>query len=185
MSEQIATVDTHKLKYGKHHEPIESRGVLFGLHLWELVALGVSIIMLIGVAMPYYFDALATLRGRECSNRLTLVANCLAYLAEENGTKPGEQICHEFQLNELLERVQGGELIRFDQKSPPYFKVGAEPDCVDVGDHTYHLRLGEDGKIIPPTCSLAEGEEGERNRRRGLHVCDMEQVNGKLELPES
>ncbi len=153
-----------------------------GLELWEIGVLAIAVGLIAFVAIPNYFYSLKEMRGQECSSRLTLLANCLKYLAEENNTQPGEKICEQFDLNELLERVQ----MRTDEQSFTiprggwYYKVGAEPDCADVGDHYYTLTLGADGEIVPPTCTLGT----EENRKLGLHVCDMSKVDGKLDLGE-
>jgi len=161
----------------RNDEKMEKRTIL-GLELWEVVCLIISALLIALIAIPNYFDALFMWRGVECSSRLTLAANCLTYLANKNHTKPGEKICELFELNEVMEKAQGGSVVRLDKSNPPYFKLGAEPDCVDVGDYTYSLFLGQDGKIVIPTCSLGEGPEGEKNRERGLHVCDLSKVNG-------
>ncbi len=157
----------------------KTTNTFFGLALWEIIALALSVVLIAFIAIPNYFSALETLRGRECSHRLTLMADCLTYLAERHDTQPGEQICELFELNELLERVQGGEMIRFDTSIPAYYKVGAEPDCIDVGDHQYSLILGEDGKVQPPTCTL--GDEP-RFENTDLHQCDMSLVDGELDV---
>jgi hypothetical protein len=153
---------------------------------WEIAALGIAFTLVIFFSIPNFFGALSDLRGEECSRRLTLAGNCLQYLAEQNQTKPGEQICQLFDLNQLLERAQrGGSLLSSSGRYIVFYKIGVEPDCADVGDHQVNLTLGKDGKIIPPTCSLAEGENGERYRSKGLHVCDMEAVTGDLGINQS
>ncbi|MEW6238505.1 MAG: hypothetical protein AB1656_24225 [Candidatus Omnitrophota bacterium] len=158
----------------------EEKRTILGLQLWEIVCLAISALLIALIAIPNYFDALFMWRGVECSARLTLAANCLTYLANKNHTKPGEKICELFELNEIMEKSQGGAVIRLDKSNPPYFKLGAEPDCIDVGDYKYSLILGQDGKIVIPTCSLGEGPAGEKNRKRSLHICDVSKVDGVL-----
>ncbi|MBZ0256094.1 hypothetical protein K8I31_08535 [bacterium] len=153
---------------------------------WELAALGIAFALIIFFAIPNFFGALSNLRGEECSRRLTLAANCLQYLADQNQTKPGEQICQLFDLNQLLERAQrGGSLLSSSGRYIVFYKIGVEPDCADIGDHQVTLTLGPDGKVVPPTCSLARGESGEKYRRKGLHVCNMEEVTGDLGINQS
>ncbi len=151
--------------------------IFFGLEIWEIGAIFIALSLIAFVAIPNYFYALKELRGEECSSRLTMLANCLQYLADKNETKPGEKICEQFDINELLEQVQGSTMDVFTAHQGGWFyKVGAEPDCADVGDHSYSLYLGADGQIIPPTCSLGS----ESNQELGLHTCDMSKVTGEL-----
>ncbi len=152
----------------------------------EIIALGIAFVLVIFFAVPNFFGALSDLRGEECSRRLTLAANCLQHLAIKNQTKPGEQICQLFDLNQILERVQrGGSLISTSGRYIVFYKIGVEPDCADTGNHKVTLTLGDDGKIIPPVCSLAEGDDGETYRQNKLHVCLMEHVTGDLGLNAS
>ncbi len=120
----------------------------------EIIVLAVSFCLVAFVAIPSFLQALYEIRGRECSARLELIYNILADIAEERGTKPGEEICQEFDIN-----------VRLDQMKA-FIKVGAEPDCPDVGDFVVNLRLGEDGRPIPPTCTLGDRPD---SIRKGLH----------------
>ena len=174
MNESISTtVQTVKTQ--------RSNPSFLGLDFWELGVLGLSIVLLAGVALPNYFKALEELRGKDCTKNLTLLANCLQYLADKNGTKPGEKICEIFDLNEALEKVQiGWETTLNYHVNTTFYKIGSEPDCADVGDHSYSLLLGEDGKVVPPTCSLASGKKREWYKKNMLHVCDTTKVNGKI-----
>lgn len=156
------------------------------LGVWEISALSLAFVLIIFGAIPNFFGALSDLRGEECSRRLTLAANCLQNLANINETKPGEQICQLFDLNQLLENAQrGGSLLSSSGRYIVFYKIGVEPDCADVGNHKVTLTLGADGKIVPPVCSLAEGDDGEEYRSKGLHVCNMENVTGNLGFKQS
>ncbi|MDP8245393.1 MAG: hypothetical protein P9L94_15015 [Candidatus Hinthialibacter antarcticus] len=156
------------------------------LSVWEVIALTLAFVLIVFGAIPNFFGALSDLRGEECSRRLTLAGNCLQNLANKNDTKPGEQICQLFDLNQLLENTQrGGSLISSSGRYIVFYKIGVEPDCADVGNHQVTLTLGADGKIVPPVCSLAQGEDGEKYRSKGLHVCDIEHVTGDLGLTPS
>ncbi|RJP24387.1 MAG: hypothetical protein C4527_18925 [Candidatus Omnitrophota bacterium] len=160
-------------------ERIQKRHGLLGLELWEIGAILLAISLIAFVAIPNYFYTLKELRGNECSSRLTLLANCLQYLADKNETKPGEKICEQFDLNELLEQVQNKQSFALAQGGW-YYKVGAEPDCAGVGDHHYSLYLGADGSIVTPTCTMGT----ETNVELGLHACDLTKVTGKLGIFE-
>ena len=127
------------------------------------------------------FTALETLRGKECSRRLLLVANCLKALAQQNGTKPGEKICEPLDLNYALDVAQGAMSIKGDfTYIPAFFRFGTEPDCPGIGDHVYNLNLDENGNIIPPRCTRIDGPRGEYFREHNLHVCDLSKVDGKI-----
>lgn len=147
------------------------------LEKWEIAVLVISFCLVAFVAMPNYFNSLDALRGDECSDKLTLLATTLHELAERNGTGPGERICEQFDLNEALEKAQGGGMIATAGNLPMYYKVGAEPDCPDTaGNHHYSLIMGSDGRIVPPTCTLGEGKSGNYYRERGLHIARMNEV---------
>jgi len=150
------------------------------LKKWEVILLGLAFFLIAFVAMPNYFHALETLRGESCSAKLTLLANCVQHLANQNDTQPGKKVCELFDLNELLEQVQGGGSINLQEGDlPMYFKIGTEPDCPEPsGDYTVELFLDEEGNIIPPRCSLAQGEDGEYFVENGLHVANMNKVDG-------
>jgi hypothetical protein len=154
--------------------------LLAKMQLWEIVALVVAFSLIAFVALPNYFDSLEAMRGRECSDRLTLVANCLTYLAKQNNTQPGEKICELFDLNEVLALAQGVTYQLGETNTWLYYKVGAEPDCAGEGDHTVSLYLGADGEIVEPTCSIAHGEDGEYYQNRGLHTCNLANVTGEI-----
>lgn len=163
-----------------HEDSNPGRGFL-SLEWWEIGVIALSLGMIAFVAIPNYFSALDTLRGKECSRRLQLVANSLAYLAKTNNIQPGEKICEPLDLNRALDLAQGALSVKGDLTyTPAFFRYGTEPDCADNGDHIYNFVLGEDGQIVPPRCSLAEGPDGEYYRERGLHVCDMEKVDGNI-----
>lgn len=168
--------------------PQRKKGLFKGISLkpWELGLLLLSFILVAFMAVPNFLHALAELRGQECNNRLVLLANCLEVLAERNNTQPGEKICELFDLNEMLIAAQRGSFVQTErERATVFYKIGAEPDCPDIhGEHHFEksLYLGEDGNIVLPTCSLAEGEAGRANRERGWHVCDPDQVTGELKL---
>lgn len=146
---------------------------------WELGALGLAFCLIVFGTIPNFFGALSELRGEECSRRLTLAGNCLKHLAIQNQTEPGGKICEVFDLNQLLERVQrGGSYLGGSGTTVVYYKINVEPDCADAGDHSVSLILGDDGEIVPPSCSMADDDFA----ARGLHVCDMSQVTGDLGL---
>lgn len=149
---------------------------------WEIGALVIAFLLIALVAMPNYFNSLEELRGQECSERLTLVANCLKYLADQNETKPNEKICELFDLNEILTLAQGVTYQLGETNAWLYYKVGAEPDCAGEGDHHVSLYLGADGQIVAPTCTLGSGPEGKVFREKGLHVCDMARVDGNIHM---
>lgn len=156
------------------------------LKRWETGVLLLSFFLIVFVAIPNFLHALTDFRGVECSNRLTLMANALKFLAERNNTQPGEQICELFELNELLVQIQRGSFIALQQaRFTTYYKAGSDPDCPNIhGKHIFEqsLILGEDGEIVPPQCALAHGPRGEFFRKRGWHVCDMSRVTGEIEL---
>ena len=159
----------------------KSPALLFGLYVWEVVVLALCFMLLAGIAIPNYFKALEAMRGTECSSRLTLVGNCLKYLADRNGTKPGEKICELFDLNETLELAQGGSLINIGSSVPFYYRVGAEPDCPGTGNHGISLYLAADGQIVAPTCTRAfEPKLGAYFKERGLHFCNLSKVTGDI-----
>jgi hypothetical protein len=147
---------------------------------WEIGALIVAFSLVAFVALPSYLDSLSDLRGKDCATKLTLVANCLQFLAEKNGTQPGEKICETFDLNEILALAQGVTYQVGETNRWLYYKVGANPDCLDGGAHEISLILGEDGKVQIPTCSLMDSEKGEDFRAKGLHVCDIANVTSEI-----
>lgn len=166
-------------------EPQSARSsFLVNLKTWEIVALALSFILIAFVAIPNYFGYLDTVRGKESSNRLTLLANCLKYLAIQNQTKPGEKICELFDLNEVLELAQRKiyERSEISSEDALFFKVGAEPDCPGGGDFIYEpsMFLGPDGNIIEPLNTKVLGPKGEYYRSKGLYVADMSKVDGNI-----
>ncbi len=174
-------MNSHDPKIEQEQNPEVGRKQFLKLEKWEIVLLALSFILIVFFALPNYFYALGDLRGRECTKRLTLLADCLQYLADKNETKPGKKICELFDLNELLEQAQGGGSVKIHSSSdlPLYFKIGTEPDCPEPdGDYELSLFLDEEGNIIPPTCSEAQGQYGEYFREHGLHVVDMSKVDG-------
>ncbi|MBI1386909.1 MAG: hypothetical protein GC154_00490 [bacterium] len=161
----------------------KSGGILQTLSMWELAALGMAFVLIVFVSIPNFFHALGELRGKECSRRLTLAANCLKYLAVKNNTQPGEQICQLFDLNQLLEQVQrGGSFLGGTGRMIVYYKIGVEPDCAGEGDHSVDLIMGPNGEVPVPKCSLADGPEGDYYRENGLHVADVSKVTGDIGL---
>lgn len=162
--------------------PARQEKRFFQLSPWEIGALLAAFGLIAFVAVPNYFKSLDSLRGTACSRKITMLADCLQYLADKNDTQPGERICEEFDLNELLEQVQTGSVAHATHGDlPMYYKIGAEPDCPDPnGDHIVSLILNEDGTIPVPQCSLTEGVHGEYYRSRGWHTCNMEMVDGNL-----
>ncbi|HOJ62652.1 MAG TPA: hypothetical protein PK878_20445 [bacterium] len=156
----------------------------FHLTPWEIIAIALSFCLIAFVALPSYFKYLEIMRGRECSKRLTLFANCLKYLAEKNHTQPGERICELFDLNETLEMAQrlAYEKAQLGSQKALFFKVGAEPDCPAGGDYTYSLTLGADGNIVLPTCSHTTGPNKDFYIQNGLCTVDVSKVDGKIGL---
>ncbi len=138
-------------EYNTHQQP-KKRAL--NLSRGEIVVLVVSFCLIAFVAIPNFLRALYEIRGRECSARLELIYNILCDIAEERRTRPGEEICQEFDIN-----------VRLDQMKA-FIKVGAEPDCPDAGDFIVDFHLGEDGKPIPPKCTLGDRPD---SIRQGLH----------------
>ncbi len=125
---------------GREHEESAPRGIR--LSQGELITLAVAFCMIALVAVPSFMNALYDIRGRECSNRLGLIYKILTDIAQARGTQPGEEICQVFDINLRLDRMKA------------FIKIGAEPDCPDVGDYIVDLHLGMDGRPIPPMCAL-------------------------------
>ncbi len=159
----------------------EPRGILFGLEIWEIAVIALSIFLILFVAIPNYFGALSMMRGQECSRRLLLVANSLKYLAVQNQVKPGEKICEPLELNQTLDLAQGALKIEGSMEYvPAFFRYGTEPDCSDGGDFNVNFYLGEDGEIVPPTCNRFDEIGADYCREHNMHFCDMSQVDGVL-----
>lgn len=160
----------------------ENRSILFGMEWWELGVIALSIGLIVFVAIPGYFNYLDQMRGKESSNRLTLIANCLQYLANQNQTQPGKKICELFDLNETLEMAQRHIYSKMNiaAERAIFLKVGAEPDDPGGGDYVVNLYLKADGSIVEPTCTLAYGPKGDYYREHGLYVADMSKVDGKI-----
>ena len=118
----------------------------FSFTAFEIGASLLAFLIIVGVTIPNFFGALKNLRGSECSSRLRLVAECMHDLVIKNYTKPGETICSTFDLNDqLLER---------QDRATHSVRIGAEPDCPDIGEFSVNLTLSADGSIVMPTCSL-------------------------------
>lgn len=164
--------------------PVKTRNLPFGMAWWEAGAIVLSFILITYIAIPGYFRYLDYVRGKESSNRLTLIANCLKYLADQNKTKPGEKICEIFDLNETLEMAQRQiyTKMNIDAERAIFLKIGAEPDCPGGGDYGVNLFLGADGNIVVPTCTLVYGPKGDYYKKNGLYIADMSKVNGDLGL---
>jgi len=158
----------------------------FQICKWEIAVIAFSIALILFVAVPNYVNYLDSMRGHECSVRLTLIANCLQYLAERNKTKPGETICAVFDLNEFLELAQRKAYSKASIQATTslFLKIGAEPDCVAGGDYTVDFTLGEDGNIIYPVCSRSQGSNAEYHKKHGICVVDETKVDGKIGLDE-
>lgn len=154
----------------------------FGMTWWELCVIVISFVLIAVVAIPSYFRYLDNVRGKESANRLTLIANCLKYLADQNKTKAGEKICEIFDLNETLEMAQRHiyTKMNIDADRAIFLKVGAEPDCPGGGDYVVNLFLGADGNIVEPTCTLAFGPKSDYYRKNGLYIADMSKVDGNI-----
>lgn len=150
------------------------------LRSWEIWVLLLSFCLIAFVAIPNFYNSLEDFRGKFCSKRLTLVANCLKYLAKTNKTKPGEKICELFDLNQVMAKAQGVNYVDKNINTWFFLKVGAKPDCASDGSHTVNLNLGADGEIIAPTCTYAFGPKGEHFRKKGLHTCNLSKVTGEL-----
>ena len=163
--------------------PVEAKG-FFGFAVWEIGAVALAFILIVFIAIPSYFNYLDFVRGKESSARLTLIANCLKYLSDQNQTKPGEKICALFDLNETLEMAQRQIYTKMNigAERALFLKIGAEPDCPGGGDYVVNLYMGADGNIVEPTCTLAFGSKGDYYREHGLYVADMTQVDGDLGL---
>ncbi len=125
---------------GREYEDTAPGGMR--LSYGELITLAVAFCMIAFVAVPSFLNALYEIRGRECSNRLELIYRILSDIAKERGTQPGNEICQVFDVNLRLDRMKA------------FIKIGAEPDCPDVGDYIVDLHLGMDGRPIPPKCAL-------------------------------
>lgn len=139
-------------------EPV-TRGWL-RLSRGELIVLSVSFCLIAFVAVPNFLGALYELRGRECSSRLELIYNILFDIAKERGTEPGEEICQTFDVNVRLDQMQT------DLSPNLRMKVGAEPDCPDVGNFVVDLHLGPDGRPVAPKCTLGDHP---KCIKKGLH----------------
>ncbi|MGC9326960.1 MAG: hypothetical protein ACP5I1_04960 [Candidatus Hinthialibacter sp.] len=163
-----------------------TKNLPWGMSWWELVAIGLSFVLIAFVALPGYFRYLDYMRGKESSARLTLIANCLKYLADQNQTQPGEKICELFDLNETLELAQRRIYteMNIDAERALFLKLGAEPDCPGGGDYVVNLYMKADGSIPEPTCTLAFGSNREYYLKNGLYVADMSQVDGKIGLKQ-
>lgn len=149
---------------------------------WEYGALGLAFALIAFVAIPNYLNSLDEFRGKECSARLTRVANCLTFLAQQNQTQPGEKICELFDLNEMLALDQGVTYQLGETNLWLYYKLGAEPDCAGEGDHQVSLVLGKDGRVAVPTCTLVDEAHRKEYQQRGLHTCDVSKVTGEINL---
>ncbi len=162
----------------------ESQTLPLGMAWWEIGAISLTFILIASVALPNYFRYLDFMRGHESAARLTLIANCLKYMADQNQTKPGEKICELFDLNETLELAQRRIYTKMNIGAARalFLKIGAEPDCPGGGDYIVNLNLDAQGNIIEPTSTLAFGPKGDFYRKNGLYVADMSQVNGDIGL---
>lgn len=169
------------------HYPAQSLEENRGMESWEILAISLTFVLIAFFAIPRYFDYLNTVRGRESANRLTLIANCLKYLADQNQTQPGAKICELFDLNETLELAQRAiySKLNISAERASFLKLGAEPDCPGGGDYVVNLFLDANGKIVEPTCTLVAGSKGDYYRKRGLYVADMSKVDGKIGIRSS
>jgi len=169
------------------HYPAQSLEKNRGMENWEILAIALAIVLIAFFAIPRYFNYLDNIRGKESANRLTLIANCLQYLANQNQTQPGAKICELFDLNETLELAQRViySKMNISAERALFLKLGAEPDCPGGGDYVVNLFLGADGKIIEPTCTLVAGSKGKYYRKRGLYIADMSKVDGKIGIRSS
>ena len=131
-----------------------------GRKLFEAGAIVLSVLIVAGISIPSFFGTLKDVRGRECSNRLRLITECLYELAMERNTKPGEQICSLFELNDRMLEKQ--------DRATHAVRIGAEPDCADSGDFEVDLFMCEDGSIPLPKCSLGQEEENIRKHQHTL-----------------
>ncbi len=129
--------------------------------IFELGSLGLAVLIVAGITIPSFFNALKDVRGHECRNRLMLIAECLHELAVGKNIKPGERICSRFELNDLMLEKQ--------DRAMHAVRLGAEPDCPDTGDFEVNLFLQEDGMIPFPKCTL--GTE-ERNIEKHYHTLE-------------
>ncbi|MBN2327448.1 MAG: hypothetical protein JXR73_09865 [Candidatus Omnitrophica bacterium] len=165
---------------------LPSKNLPFGMDWWELAAVVLSFILIAFVAIPGYFRYLDNVRGKESSARLTLIANCLKYLADQNHTQPGEKICELFDLNETLELAQRHiyTKMNIDAERALFLKLGAEPDCPGGGDYVVNLYLKADGSIPEPTCTLAFGSKRDYYLKHGLYIADMSKVDGNIGLKQ-
>jgi hypothetical protein len=161
-----------------------SKTLPLGMAWWEVSAIALAFFLISCIALPNYFRYLDFMRGHESSARLTLIANCLKYIADQNQTKPGEKICELFDLNETLELAQRHIYTKMNIGAARalFLKIGAEPDCPGGGDYSVTLNLDVQGNIIEPTSTLAFGPKGDFYRKNSLYVADMSKVDGKIGL---
>ncbi len=131
------------------------------LSKFEIAVVAVSFLLVVGFALPGFFRALSDLRGNECTHRLQLIAECLHDLAVKSQAKPGGHICSMFELNDYLMERQN--------RATYSIRIGAEPDCPDVGDFQVNLVMNPDGTIPYPACSLGENEA---YRRQEMHTLE-------------
>lgn len=161
-----------------------SNSRIFGKTEWG--ALIFSFVLIAFFAIPNFLEARHELQSDECVRRLTLMADCLKYLAIQNNTQPGEKVCELFDLNTIILAHQRGAFVELvgESEQTLYYQVGAEPDCPNLnGEHVFSLFLDENGDIVPPRCTLC-AEDDEYAIERGWCVADMSQVDGILSFQD-